>query len=334
MKTALITGGLGFIGTHIAIDLLKTKKVKKCILLDNFGGYMNPTKKNFYDYRKKRLDLIKNKVIERCDTSNVKSVFEIIKKHQPEIIFHTAALPLAKLDNLNTDEAKIGSVDSTVNILDAISFLQKIKKKYKCKRFIYISSSMVYGDFKTNKVNEKSPVKPKEAYGTMKLAGEIITKGISRLNNIPYTIIRPSAVYGPTDMNRRVSQIFIENAFNNKLIEIEGKNEKLDFTYIEDLAKGCVLAGTKEKGINQTFNITFGRAQTLYSFVMNLKKLFPDLKFKIKTRDKSKPSRGTLSINKAQKFLNFNPKYSLKIGVKKYVKYLIDNNIYKKIEKK
>tara|TARA_Y100001970_G_C14169053_1_gene823044 strand:- start:1132 stop:1713 length:582 start_codon:yes stop_codon:yes gene_type:complete len=193
---------------------------------------------------------------------------------------------------------------------------------------------MVYGDFKTNKVSETSPVKPKEAYGTMKLAGEIITKGIGRLNNIPYTIIRPSAVYGPTDMNRRVSQIFIENAFNNKLIEIEGKNEKLDFTYIEDLAKGCVLAGTKEKGINQIFNITFGRAQTLYSFVMNLKKFFPDLKFKIKTRDKSKPSRGTLSINKAKKFLNFNPKNSLKIGVNKYVNYLIDNNIYKKIEKK
>ena len=131
MKTALITGGLGFIGTHIAIDLLKTKKVKKCILLDNFGGYMNPTKKNFYDFRKKRLDLIKNKVIERCDTNNFKSVFEIIKKHQPEIIFHTAALPLAKLDNLNTDEAKIGSVDSTVNILDAIALLQKIKNKKK-----------------------------------------------------------------------------------------------------------------------------------------------------------------------------------------------------------
>ena len=322
MKTALITGGLGFIGTHIAIDLLKTKKVKKCILLDNFGGYMNPTKKNFYDYRKKRLDLIKNKVVERCDTSNFKSVFEIIKKHQPEIIFHTAALPLAKLDNLNADEAKIGSVDSTVNILDAISLL------------IYISSSMVYGDFKTNKVHETSPVKPKEAYGTMKLAGEIITKGISKLNNIPYTIIRPSAVYGPTDMNRRVSQIFIENAFTNKLIEIEGKNEKLDFTYIEDLAKGCVLAGTKEKGIDQIFNVTFGKAQTLYSFVTNLKKIFPNLKFKIKTRDKSKPSRGTLSINKAKKLLNFNPKYSLKTGVKKYVKYLIDNNIYKKIDKK
>ena len=194
MKTALITGGLGFIGTHIAIDLLKNKKVKKCILLDNFGGYINPTRKSFYDYRKKRLDLIKNKIIERCDTNNFKSVLEIVKKYQPDIVFHTAALPLAKLENLNTDEAKLGSVDSTVNLLDSITLVQNIKKNYRCKRFIYISSSMVYGDFKTNKVNETSPVNPKEAYGTMKLAGEIITKGISKLNNIPYTIIRPSAV--------------------------------------------------------------------------------------------------------------------------------------------
>ena len=329
MKTALITGGLGFVGTHIAIDLLKNKKVKKCILLDNFGGYINPTRKSFYDYRKKRLDLIKNKIIERCDTNNFKSVLEIVKKYQPDIVFHTAALPLAKLENLNTDEAKLGSVDSTVNLLDSITLVQNIKKNYRCNRFIYISSSMVYGDFKTNKVNETSPVNPKEAYGTMKLAGEIITKGISKLNNIPYTIIRPSAVYGPTDMNRRVSQIFIESAFENKLIQIEGKNEKLDFTFIDDLAKGCVLAGTKEKGTNQTFNITYGKGQTLYSYVMNLKKFFPNLKFKIKPRDITKPSRGTLSINKARKLLNYNPKYNLKNGIKKYVQYLIKNKIYK-----
>jgi len=54
MKTALITGGLGFIGTNIAIKLLNEKRVNRCILLDNFGGYINPTRNNFYDYRKKR----------------------------------------------------------------------------------------------------------------------------------------------------------------------------------------------------------------------------------------------------------------------------------------
>ena len=130
-------------------------------------------------------------------------------------------------------------------------------------------------------------------------------------------------------MNRRVSQIFIESAFTDKEIQIEGKDEKLDFTFIDDLAKGCVLAGTKDKGINQIFNITYGKAQSLYSYVMNLKKFFPNLKFKVKPRDKTKPSRGTLSINKAKKLLKFNPKYSLKIGIKKYIQFLIDNKIYK-----
>jgi nucleoside-diphosphate-sugar epimerase len=61
----------------------------------------------------------------------------------------------------------------------------------------------------------------------------------------------------------------------------------------------------------------------------NLKKIFPNLRFKIKPRDITKPSRGTLSITKAKKLLNFNPKHNLKIGVKKYVQYLINNKIYK-----
>ena len=328
MKTALITGGLGFIGTHIAIELLKKKEISKCILLDNFGGYINPTGKNFYDYRKKRLSLITNKIIERCDTTNFKSVFNVINKYKPAMIYHTAALPLAKLDNINSDEARLGSVDSTINIIDAIDLLQNSKKNYKCERFIYISSSMVYGDFKTNTVSEHSAKNPKDIYGIMKLAGEVVTEGVCKLKRIPYTIIRPSAVYGPTDMNRRVSQIFIENAFIDKEIFIEGKNEKLDFTFIEDLARGCVLAGTKVKGINQIFNITYGKGQTLYSFVKNLQKLFPKLKYTIKPRDKTKPSRGTLSIIKAKKLLGFNPKFNLKRGIKRYFVFLTKNKIF------
>ena len=328
MKTALITGGLGFIGTNIAIKLLNEKKVKRCILLDNFGGYINPTRENFYDYRKKRLDLVSNKIIERCDTTNFKSVSNVINKYKPELIYHTAALPLAKLDNINSDEARLGSVDSTINIIDSIDLLQNSKKNYKCERFIYISSSMVYGDFQTNTVNENSEKNPKDIYGIMKLAGEVVTEGVCKLKKIPYTIIRPSAVYGPTDMNRRVSQIFIENAFTNKEIVIEGKNEKLDFTFIEDLAKGCILAGTKKQGINQVFNITYGKGQTLYSYVLNLKKLFPNLNYKIKPRDKTKPSRGTLSINKAKRLLGFKPEYNLKKGIEKYFNFLIKNEIF------
>ena len=322
MKTTLITGGLGFIGSSICDSLLQKKYTNKCILLDNFGGYMNPIKDSFIDFRKQRFSSLKNIIIERCDTSNYKALSSIINKYKPNYIYHTAALPLAKVSNLNNEEAKISSVDSTVNIIDAINLLKKSNKKYQFDRFVYFSSSMVYGDFKKSTVTEESEKNPKDAYGIMKLAGEVVTEGLCRLHNIPYTIIRPSAVYGPKDMNRRVSQIFIENAFKKQEISIQGKNEKLDFTYIKDLANGSILAARKKKGLNQIFNITCGKGQTLFSYVSYLKSEFPELRYVIRKKDKTKPSRGTLSINKAKKMLGYKPKYSLKDGVKEYIKFL------------
>ena len=328
MKTTLITGGLGFIGSNICEVLLQKKYTDKCILLDNFGGYMNPIKENFVDFRKQRFPSLKNIVIERCDTSNYKALSSIINKYKPNYIYHTAALPLAKVSNLNNEEAKISSVDSTVNIIDTINLIKNSNKNFKFDRFIYFSSSMVYGDFKKSIVSEESEKNPKDAYGIMKLAGEIVTEGLCKLHNIPYTIIRPSAVYGPKDMNRRVSQIFIENAFEKKKIYIQGKDEKLDFTFIKDLANGAILAAKSKKGVNEIFNITCGKGQTLLSYVTYLKKKFPELKYVIKERDKTKPSRGTLSIMKAKKLLGYKPKYSLKDGINEYFNFLKKNFRY------
>ena len=219
MKKILITGGLGFIGSALAKRLIEKNYTNKCILVDNFGGYVNPSLNNYYDYRKKRIDTLPKKkfVIERLDTKNFKALLNVVLKYLPDVIYHTAALPLAKISNVNADEAKEGSVDSTINLIDSINEIRS--KKRKLPRFIYISSSMVYGDFEKNTIHEEDKKNPKEAYGVMKYSGEIITKGMCKLYNLPYAIIRPSAVYGPMDMNRRVTQIFIEAAINNKEIK-------------------------------------------------------------------------------------------------------------------
>ena len=321
MTTALITGGLGFIGSNLAKQLLKGKVVKKCILLDVFAGYVNPTKEGFQDYRKFRFLDLKNIEIIRGDAKDYRTVLNIMLKSNPKYIFHTAAVPLAKIDNLNAKETKEGSIDTTVNILECVNEFQK-NHKIKLERFVYISSSMVYGDFKKKTANENDICEPKELYGTMKLSGEIITKGLCKFFKIPYSIIRPSAVYGPTDMNNRVSQIFIEKALKGKEITVQGKKESLDFTYVEDLVNGIILSATKKGGMNETFNITRGKAEKLVSFVKILSKRIKNIKIKVVTRDSFRPLRGTLSIKKAKKLLNYESKYSLTDGLKKYLDFL------------
>ena len=322
MTTVLITGGLGFIGTQIAQEMIRDNIVDKAILLDHYGGFINPLGSDFKDYRKYRLEGIENKVIiERGETRNSIIITKLIDKYRPDYIIHTAALPLAKIDNLNAAEAREGSVDSTAEILEIINHF-KLKDGYCPLRFTYFSSSMIYGDFQSEVATESHQKRPKEVYGTMKLAGEVVTRGLSDFYGIPYTIVRPSAVYGPTDMNRRVSQIFIEKALNKQKIKVHGKDEKLDFTYIKDIAHGAILATIKKEGIGEDFNITHGRAHTLLDYVECLKYHFPDLDYEILPRDSFRPKRGTLSIEKASKLLGYEPQYSLKEGVNDYVEFI------------
>ncbi len=330
-KNYLITGGMGLIGSHLAKKIFKKVKNSRIIILDNFTIYIDPIYQAYKDHRQDRFkDIINYKeyrnskskrvFIERGNAQDPKIVIELIQKYKPEIIFHTAGMPIARLKNAIVKEFREGSVDTTSNLLECVKYVQDISN-YKLKRFLYISSSMVYGDFKKQYVTEEEKLLPKEVYGTMKLAGEIVTKGLCKEYNIPYNIVRPSAVYGPTDMNYRVSQYFIEKAFLKEKISIHGRKEALDFTYIDDLVDGCWLAANSKKGINETFNITFGKARTLYDYVQILKKYFKDLKYEVVERDNKRPKRGTLKNDKARKLLGFKPKVNLEKGIKLYLDY-------------
>ncbi len=326
MDTALITGGLGLIGSFIAKRLIDSKVVKKVVLMDHYGRYISSTQKGFMDYRNLRIKGIEDHIIiERGEAKYYSVLYNLLQTYHPKYIFHLAALPLAKLQNLNTQEALDGSVVSTSYFLECIGMLKQ-KTSYEPERFLYASSSMVYGDFQHDTVDETHPKNPKEIYGTMKLAGEQVTQGLSKYYEIKSAIIRPSAVYGPTDMNRRVSQIFLEKAMQREKITIHGVDEALDFTYVKDIAKGFVLAATQDAAIGETFNITFGKARTLLEFVLILKQYFPWVEYEIVERDAFRPKRGTLSIGKAQKRLSYKPDYDLEKGIAEYIEFVKNNN--------
>ena len=324
MHTALITGGGGLLGSYVCRELITGDyDVDRAVVLDNFSTFVPAIRHEYLDYRKLRFAWnTENRVVfERGSTHHYGVMEAIVRKYKPAYIVHLAALPLAKIDNLNVEESQEGSVTSTLQMFQILG-RAKAEGIVSPRKFLYTSSSMVYGDFETDPAPETHPTRPKEIYGTVKLAGEVVTRGLSLFYDIPHAIIRPSAVYGPTDMNRRVSQIFIEKAIRGQELSLHGgDDERLDFSYVKDVAKGIALALCSDVK-NETFNITGGQARSLLDFAKALKVHFPELKYRVLPRDGFRPKRGTLEIGKARELLGYNPEYDLARGLAEYVEFV------------
>ena len=324
MAKILITGGGGFIGAYISRELLE--RGDEVVIYDSFVQYISPLESYYQLYVEKRFDGIKDKVvIIRGDTRDKHDIRRAIMSHRPERIIHLAALPIADLSNTHSEEALSSILNGTVNILEVMRDVDYIE------RFVYASSSMVYGDFTYRPADEDHPKNPKDVYGGTKLAGEVLTQSFGRRYGIEYTIIRPSAVYGPTDVNRRVSQIFVENAIKGIPLELhDGGESSLDFSYVKDVAHGFVLATFSERAKNQTYNITRGEGRSLREFVDILRTIIPDIKVVETAADIFRPSRGSMDISKARKELAYDPSYSLEDGLKEYVDFVKGLDVIKK----
>ena len=125
MRYSLITGGLGFIGAHIARRLLADRICDRVVLLDHYGEYISPMKRLSVDYRKLRIAEIEEQVIIERGQAHYPSVTsQLLRQYRPEYIFHLAALPLASLQNANTQEAAEGSVSVDVVPIGAMRRLE------------------------------------------------------------------------------------------------------------------------------------------------------------------------------------------------------------------
>ena len=257
--------------------------------------------------------LLKKTNIVRGNINNISFLFDIFDNFKPYCIINLAALPLANIAIKSTEEA-YNSILNTTNIL--LEVIKKTKTK-----LVHISSSMVYGDFADDKVDESSPTNPKEIYGSMKLASEILVKGYSKIFNFDFNIIRPTAVYGPSDNNKRIIFKMIESGLNNKEITLfNPKNNFLDFTFVEDTAKGISLAALSDTK-NEIFNISNGKARSLYEAANLVQNHIPSFKYKEKEEPSFYPKRGTLDISKATKLLDYTPSTSIEDGISIYTKF-------------
>jgi len=320
MSKVLITGGAGFIGSYVSRKLLGMGH--EVVSYDAFVHYISPIKSVLKDYFELRFEGITDQIdFRRGDTRDKAHLRRVILETRPDRILHLAALPIADLSDRHSEEALTSILEGAVNVLEVIRDVDFVD------RFVYISSSMIYGDFEEIPAPEDHPKRPKDMYGGTKYAGEIMTETYSRRYGIPYSIIRPSAVYGPYDVNRRVSQIFVENALLGKPITLYGGgHQALDFSFVDDTADGIIKVMFHEEGLGKAFNITYGHGYTLREFAATLKEHVPDLEVNIvEEEDVFRPKRGALSIKKAKKLVGYEPRVSLEEGIKRYL------DVYRKL---
>lgn len=319
MTKFLITGGAGFIGSRIVEKL--SSQGHEVVIFDLLLSYYRPRNSNKFIDSSRRFEAPSSNVeYERGDTRHLGSLRRAIEKHSPDTIIHLAGLPIADMAFANPMEAIDSIIVGTTNVLECI---RDIGSK---TRFVYASSSMVYGHFNYTPCDEDHPRNPIELYGTMKNAGEQITEFYGRRYGVQYSIVRPSAVYGPGDHNNRVVQLFLEKALCGETLTVHGGGKStLDFTYVDDTADGFCLAATHPDALGKAFNITCGQGRSLSELVNIIKSYIPELKCDMAEGDIFRPNRGALSIDRASEVLGYTPKYSLEDGLKKYHESLTSN---------
>lgn len=322
-----LVGGAGFIGHNLALKL-RELGAELCVIdsleINNLHSFRKnreaiPNAELYLKILEERLDLMNKHGISlvEADSRDYNLLSKVTAEFEPDTLIHLAAVAHANLSNKDPFSTFDHSFRTLENALDIAR-----SKVLNVKHFIYFSSSMVYGNFTSGVVTEESPCEPLGIYGALKFAGEKIVIAYHQVFGLPYTILRPSALYGERCVSRRVGQIFIENALQGLDITINGDgSERLDFTYIDDLVHGVVKILEHENSRNQIFNLTYGESRSTSEMVAILKGHFPDIRVKYLPKDTLIPDRGTLSVEKARKMIGYNPEFPLERGFVKYIQW-------------
>lgn len=323
LRIALI-GGSGFIGHNLAltlaglgavVEIIDSLQVNNLLWLLSGNGDSN-NRELYIHMTNQRMSVLQEASIpvHVQDARDYQALNRILGQLRPQVVIHLAAVSHAGRSNKDPYSTFDHSLRTLENALDY--------SRGNAEHFIFFSSSMVYGNFMSEEVDEDHPLNPMGIYGALKVSGEKIVQAYQQVFDLPYTIIRPSALYGPRCVSRRVGQIFIESALKGEKLRVDGDGaEKLDFTYIDDFVDGICLAIENPAARNEIFNLTYGRSSSIQDLVKVIQEHFPDVETEFVERDKLMPFRGTLSVKKAQRLLGYSPKNSIQVGFPKYIQW-------------
>ena len=303
-----MTGGAGFIGSHIVERLVR--KDLEVTVLDNL---VSGRKENLSAYvGKKGFHFVKG------DVRDTKLAQRLVK--EVDVVFHLAAIIEVPLSIKDPKSVHDVNVNGTLNLLEA-------GLNSNLGGFILASSCAVYGDSHVTPQHEGLPSSPLSPYAASKASAEAYCKAFHEVYGLGTVSLRLFNVYGPRQMSAEYSGViakFVDRLFRNEppITHGDGKQTR-DFTYVEDVVDAHILASSSKEALGEVINIGTGLPTTINQLtetlmeVMNMKWLRPD-------HDESRlgdVEHSCGDISKAKRVLGYQPKFSLKEGLRKFVEW-------------
>ncbi|QQS38325.1 MAG: GDP-mannose 4,6-dehydratase [Ignavibacteriales bacterium] len=316
MLNFLVTGGAGFIGSHL-INKLISEQGNFIFCLDNFDEFYNPEikRKNISSFlNKNNFRLVEGDIRDR---TTVESIF---KKNKIDVVVHLAARagvrPSLKLPALYFDV----NVNGTINILE-------VMREHNCTKMVFASSSSVYGNNTKIPFSEDDNVDyPISPYAASKKAGELVCHTFNHLYGFDITCLRFFTVYGPGQRPEMAIHQFAKNIMDGKPINVFGDGStKRDYTFIDDIIQG-VIASINNLGGYHIYNLGESKTIELIELIKLIEKYIGKKAILNYLPEQPGDVKLTFSdVTKARKELGYNPVTSMDEGIKKFVDWLRKN---------
>lgn len=317
MKTILVTGGAGFIGSNLIETLLKRKTIDRVVCVDNLDPFYDPA------FKKENIKLfVKNEKFRfyKTDIRNRVALSKIFDIEKPNLVVHLAAKADTRRSVKEPEEYE------SVNILGTLNLLE-LSKEYKIKKFIFISSSSVYGNTAKAPFSETSTTDfPLSPYGATKKAGEVLAYTYAHNFNLPIVCLRLFNAFGERNRPDLVIYKWVDNILHDRPIEMSGTgSRRRDFTYVGDVVRAIELA-LRTKDNYEILNIGNSKPVSLKTLLSYIEKALGKKAIVI-----SRPSHHAsveetyANIRKAKKVLGWEPEVSLEEGIVRFAKWLRDS---------
>jgi len=311
-KTILVTGGTGFVGSHLVEELIGQGT-------NVITTYQSLDPRSYFFTQK----LDKSTVLASVDIVNFDRIFDLITKYEVDFIFHLAAQPLVEAAYYHPRRTLDSNIRGTTNILECARLYPRIKG------VIVASSDKAYGKLAKKKYLETDSLRGDHPYEVSKSAADLIAYSYYKTYGVPVVLTRFGNIYGEGDLNySRIIPGIMKALINDEVLPIRSDGKYVrDYLYVKDVADGYLMIAKKiDSVVGQAFN--FGSKETIS--VLDLIKIMErslkrKLKYKILNNAKNEIPYQSLDYSKIKKKIGWEPKSSVKKTAKSILRW------YKKV---